>query len=83
MRGDVRLQVHRNLCLPPPQRSRALRGHREADSTEARQQRDERTPAFHLQAKREHHQKGQTLPGSACGEEQQEDGPEGPLKILP
>ncbi len=80
--GGFRLQVHRNLCLSPPQCSRALWGHCEADPTAARQQRDQWAPTLHLQAKREHQQESQTLPRSTCSQEQQEDGPESALQVL-
>lgn len=81
--SDVRLQVYRNLSLAPSQCPRALWGHREADPTAARQQRDQWAPPLRLQTKGEHHQEGQTLPRSTGGQEQQKDGPKSALQILP
>lgn len=83
MRRGVRLQVHRDIRFAPPQRPRALRGHRPADPPAARQQGDQRTPALRLQAQGEPRQEGPPLPGPPGGQEQQEDGAEGSLQVLP
>ena len=56
--GGVRLQVHRDIGLPSPQRAGPIRGHRQTDSLEEGQQGGERAAHGQLQAQGEHRKEG-------------------------
>lgn len=81
--SGVRLQVHRDVRLPPPQRSSPLWGDRQTDPAEERQQGGECTPHGQLQAEGEHWQEGQTIPGPHRCSQEQEDGFQAEVQVLP
>lgn len=83
LRRGVRLQVHRDVGVPPPQRAGPVRGHRPADTPEERQQGGERAAHGQLQAQGEHRQEGQAVPGSHGGTQEQEDGLQAEVQVLP
>ena len=83
LRGGVRLQVHRDVGVPPPQRAGPVRGHRPADPLEERQQGGERPAHGQLQAQGEHRQEGQEVPGPHGRPQEQEDGFQAEVEVLP
>lgn len=83
LRGGVRLQVHRDVGVAPPQRAGPVRGHRQTDSPEARQQGGERAAHGQLQAQGEHREEGQAVSGSHGRTQEQEDGLQAEVKVLP
>lgn len=82
LRHGVRLQVHRDVRFPSPQRAGPVRGHRPADPPEKRQQGGERTTHGQLQAPGKHQQEGQALPGPHGRAQKQEDGVQAEVKVL-
>lgn len=83
MRCGIRLQVHRDVRVPSPQRAGSVRGHRQTDPPEERQQGGQRAAHGQLQAQGEHQQEGQALPGTHGRTQEQEDGFQAEVKVLP
>lgn len=83
LRSGVRLQVHWDVCLPSSQCAGPIRGHRQTDSLEERQQGGECTTHGQLQAQGEHRQEGQAVSGPHGRTQEQKDGLQAEVQVLP